>query len=147
MRGAGAAASALSLFRARQESQASSWVEAWNSACLSRCPRTGNRDVRGHVVYHFTLDFCAFGTSQLAANGDHIPRHPRRLIQCDLATHNNHATGRLTITMNGATNDYKIAIEMCIFFNGHIAAKDDQITIEGITAFQCVVAGKDNTPS
>ena len=23
----------------RQESQASSWVEAWNSACLSRCPR------------------------------------------------------------------------------------------------------------
>ena len=22
-----------------QESQASSWVEAWNSACLSRCPR------------------------------------------------------------------------------------------------------------
>ena len=22
-----------------QESQASSWVDAWNSACLSRCPR------------------------------------------------------------------------------------------------------------
>ena len=29
-----------------QESQASSWVEAWNSACLSRCPR-GERPLVG----------------------------------------------------------------------------------------------------
>src|SRR5574338_595678 len=26
-------------WRLGQESQASSWVEAWNSACLTRCPR------------------------------------------------------------------------------------------------------------
>src|SRR5574337_744467 len=31
-----------------QESQASSWVEAWNSACLSRCPR-GERQAEFHA--------------------------------------------------------------------------------------------------
>ena len=42
-----------------QESQASSWVEAWNSACLSRCPR-GERPLAKSSEFCF-LDHCSSG--------------------------------------------------------------------------------------
>ena len=54
-----------------QESQASSWVEAWNSACLSRCPRGERPLVELYLEPRFFSERC---TERLSLRVDFIHR-------------------------------------------------------------------------
>ena len=57
-----------------QESQDSSWVEAWNCACLSRCPR-GERPLVG--LYLEPGVFSERCTEKLPLRAQVLPSSPR----------------------------------------------------------------------